>query len=108
MSADLEARVEELLRQSLAAWGVGGEVSRSADGALLVAAAGRELRVTRAQGDMPFRWMVADGGFDGSQIGSHDCFRVGIGNLPFRWQWLWIHEALTLTVGLSATVQQRW
>jgi hypothetical protein len=61
VSADLEALVEELLRQSLAAWRVGGEVSRSADGALLVAAAGRELRVTRAQGDMPFRWMVGEG-----------------------------------------------
>ncbi len=61
MSADLEARVEELLRQCLAAWQVPGEVGRAVDGALLLAAPGRELRVTRAAGDLPFRWMVAEG-----------------------------------------------
>jgi hypothetical protein len=62
VSADLETCVAELLRQSLAAWGVEGEVGRDADGALVLAAAGRELRVTRAAPGVPFRWMVADGG----------------------------------------------
>jgi hypothetical protein len=62
VSADLEARVEQLLRQSLAAWGVGGQVRRDADGAVLLVVAGRELRVTRAGAGVPFRWMVADGG----------------------------------------------
>ena len=61
MSADLEACVEELLRQSLAAWGVHGEVGKAADGALLLAAREKLLRITRATGDLPFRWMVADG-----------------------------------------------
>lgn len=61
MSADLEARVEELLRQSLAAWRVEGEVRRGTDGGLVLTAAGRELRVTRAAGDLPFRWIVAEG-----------------------------------------------
>jgi hypothetical protein len=62
VSADLEALIEELLRQSLAAWRVGGEVRRDADGAIVLAAAGRELCVTRAGHGVPFRWMVADGG----------------------------------------------
>jgi hypothetical protein len=62
VSAELEALIENLLRQSLAAWRVGGEVSRDADGAIRLAAAGRELRVARSDGDVPFRWMVADGG----------------------------------------------
>ena len=62
MSTDLETRVAELLRQSLAAWGVGGEVRRVADGAVALTAAGRELRVTRAAPGLPFRWMLAEGG----------------------------------------------
>ena len=62
MSADLEVLVEELLRQSLVAWGVQGDVRCAADGAIVLAAAGRELRVTRAGRGVPFRWMVADGG----------------------------------------------
>jgi hypothetical protein len=55
-------RVEELLRQSLAAWAVEGEVVRDGDGAIVLAATDRELRVTRAASGVPFRWMVADGG----------------------------------------------
>ena len=61
MSADLEVLVEELLRQSLAAWRVGGEVQRDADGAVALTAASRELRVTRAAPGVPFRWMLAEG-----------------------------------------------
>ena len=38
MSAGLEALVEELLRQSLPAWRVDGEVCSEPDGALLLAA----------------------------------------------------------------------
>jgi hypothetical protein len=61
VSADLEVLVEELLRQSLAAWRVGGEVQRDADGAVALTAASRELRVTRAAPGVPFRWMLAEG-----------------------------------------------
>jgi acylphosphatase len=61
VSTDLDARVAELLRQSLAAWGVAGEVRRDGDGAIVLAAAGGELRVTRAAPGVPFRWMMAEG-----------------------------------------------
>jgi hypothetical protein len=62
VSADHETRVEQLLRQSLAAWGVEGEVARDGGGKLVLAAAGRELRVMRAEPGVPFRWMVEYGG----------------------------------------------
>ena len=47
--------------QSLAAWHVAGDVRREADGALLVTAGEKRLRIARAPADLPFRWMVADG-----------------------------------------------
>jgi hypothetical protein len=53
--------VEELLVQSLAAWRVTGDVSRGADGTLLVTAGEKRLRISRAPADLPFRWMVAEG-----------------------------------------------
>jgi hypothetical protein len=62
VSADLEVLVEELLRQSLVAWGVQGDVGCAAGGTIVLAAAGRELCVTRAGHGVPFRWMVGDGG----------------------------------------------
>ena len=57
----LDEAVHELLVQSLRAWRVTGNVAREADGALLVTAGGRRLRVSRAPAELPFRWMVADG-----------------------------------------------
>ena len=57
----LDCAVEDLLVQSLAAWHVGGVVAREADGALLVTAGDKRLRISRAPADLPFRWMVADG-----------------------------------------------
>ena len=50
-----------LLAQSLAAWHIGGVVSREADGALLVTAGEKRLRISRAPADLPFRWMVGEG-----------------------------------------------
>ena len=57
----LNEAVEELLVESLSAWRVSGNVSHEADGALLVAAGGKRLRISRAPADLPFRWMVAEG-----------------------------------------------
>jgi len=59
--ARLDEAVHELLVQSLVAWRVGGEVRREADGALLIDAGGKQLRISRAPPDLPFRWMVEDG-----------------------------------------------
>jgi hypothetical protein len=53
--------VHELVLQSLRAWRVSGDVSREADGALLVTAGEKRLRISRAPADLPFRWMVAEG-----------------------------------------------
>jgi hypothetical protein len=53
--------VQLLLSESLAAWRVAGAVWREADGTLILAAAGKQLRIRRACGLPPFRWMV-DGG----------------------------------------------
>ncbi len=53
--------VHELLVQSLRAWRVSGEVSREAEGGLLVTAGEKRLRISRAAPDLPFRWMVAEG-----------------------------------------------
>jgi len=61
VTAELEGAVHELLAQSLRAWRVGGDVSREADGALLVTAGEKRLRISRAPAGVPFRWMVADG-----------------------------------------------
>jgi hypothetical protein len=50
--------IRELLVQSLMAWRVAGEVCREADGTLLLTAGSNQLRIARASGDLPFRWMV--------------------------------------------------
>ena len=47
--------------ESLAAWRVSGVVAREADGALLITAGEKRLRISRAPADLPFRWTVADG-----------------------------------------------
>ena len=54
--------VRELLVQSLAAWRVAGSVTRAVDGALVIASAGKDIRIERAPPHLPFRWTVtADG-----------------------------------------------
>ena len=58
----LDNAAEHLLGRSLNAWRVSGNVRREADGTLLVDAGERRLRVSRAPADVPFRWMVAEGG----------------------------------------------
>ncbi len=50
--------IHELLSQSLAAWRVAGEVRREADGTALLTAGSTRLRIARAPGNSPFRWMV--------------------------------------------------
>jgi hypothetical protein len=62
VSTSLETRVLEMLRQSLAAWRVDGVVTLDAGGTLVLAAAGRELRVMRAEAGVPFRWRLAENG----------------------------------------------
>ena len=60
-ATSLEDAVHDLLVQSFGAWRVRGDVSRGADGALLVVASEKRLRISRAPTDLPFRWMVAEG-----------------------------------------------
>jgi hypothetical protein len=60
-SSVLDRAVHEVLIQSLGAWRVVGKVRREADGVLLVDVSGKELRVSRAPADLPFRWIVAEG-----------------------------------------------
>ena len=60
-ATNLDDHVAQLLVQSLSAWHVRGDISRETDGALLVAAGDKRLRITRAPADLPFRWMVAEG-----------------------------------------------
>ncbi len=54
--------VRDLLAASLRAWHVAGTVAEGPDGALVVTAASATLRVTRAEKDLPFRWMVTRDG----------------------------------------------
>jgi hypothetical protein len=60
--AVMDGALEQLMAESLAAWKVDGEVRRAADGALMVKAGDKRLRVARAPPDLPFRWMVSEGG----------------------------------------------
>jgi hypothetical protein len=57
----LDEAVAALLARSLEAWRISGDVRREADGALHIAAAGKQLHVSRAPPELPFRWMVQDG-----------------------------------------------
>ena len=61
MSTAVPEHVCELLAQSLAAWHLAGEVRHEADGSLLLACGDKHLRISRAAGDLPFRWMVTEG-----------------------------------------------
>jgi hypothetical protein len=55
----LEEALLDLLRLSLVAWRIGGEVRRGGDGALIVTASSREISVRRAPQALPFRWTVS-------------------------------------------------
>jgi len=61
MTAVVPEYVREVLAQSLVAWRVTGEVRHEAHDALLLVAGDKQLRITRAPADLPFRWMVAEG-----------------------------------------------
>jgi hypothetical protein len=61
-AGDLDAALATLVAQSLEAWRVGGKVEREPDGALLVTAAGKRLRIARAPADLPLRWLIEVGG----------------------------------------------
>jgi hypothetical protein len=50
--------VHELLTQSLVAWRVAGNVERASDGALVIGADRKDLRIERAPPHVPFRWTV--------------------------------------------------
>jgi hypothetical protein len=54
--------VSELLAQSLAVWRVSGDIAREAAGGLRVTAGDRCLRISRTPAELPFRWMVDEGG----------------------------------------------
>ena len=48
----------ELLTQSLIAWRVIGSVVRENDGALVICANSKNIRIARAPSHLPFRWTV--------------------------------------------------
>ena len=54
----MEEALGELLRLSLVAWGVAGQVHRGGDGTLLVLAGAQRIEVHRARAPLPFRWVV--------------------------------------------------
>ena len=58
MTAEVPETLATLLRESLAAWGVAGAVSRAGDGSLQLSAGQVRLAIVRARRDLPFRWMV--------------------------------------------------
>ena len=61
MTAGVPDHVHRLLVESLAAWHVAGDVRCKADGTLLLIVGDKQLRISRAGGDLPFRWMVTEG-----------------------------------------------
>jgi hypothetical protein len=62
VSDDVPEPVSELLAQSLAAWRVSGKVRREPAGTLLLVAGDKQLRISRAPAELPFRWMVDEAG----------------------------------------------
>ena len=48
----------ELLAQSLVAWRVAGSVRREGDGAIVICANRKNIRVDRVPDDLMFRWVV--------------------------------------------------
>jgi hypothetical protein len=61
MNGPVPDHIRELLVQCLIAWHVTGEVGSNSDGTLLLACGNKQLRIARAPGDAPFRWIVTDG-----------------------------------------------
>ena len=62
MKAVNAALVCELLTQSLLAWRVAGSVEQTGDGACVIGAGGRSIRIDPAPPEVPFRWMVTRDG----------------------------------------------
>ncbi|MDX2155042.1 MAG: hypothetical protein SFW09_00915 [Hyphomicrobiaceae bacterium] len=54
-----DAAVLNLLRASIAMWGLDATVARLQDGTIAIGHAGGELRIGRAPPALPFRWLVA-------------------------------------------------
>jgi len=50
--------VRELLAQSLKAWKLTGDVRRADDGSILIMCDARQIGITPAPPDLPFRWTV--------------------------------------------------
>jgi hypothetical protein len=61
VTAGVPDHVHRLLVESLAAWHVADDVRCEADGTLLLVVGDKQLRVSRATGHLPFRWMVTEG-----------------------------------------------
>jgi hypothetical protein len=59
VSAARDDTVCELLKQSLIAWRLAGNVERASDGAIEVTCSEIDIRIERAPPDLPFRWMVS-------------------------------------------------
>ena len=59
--------MRELLEQSLVAWRVAGSVARASDGALVISADRKGVRIDRAPPHLMFRWMVT---IDGRKRGA--------------------------------------
>jgi hypothetical protein len=60
VTSELDEAVCVLLEHSLRAWRVCGKISREADGAVLITAADKRVRVARAPAGLPFRWAVTN------------------------------------------------
>jgi hypothetical protein len=62
MSATRDDGVCELLKQSLVAWRLAGNVGRASDGTVHLTSGSIDITVERAPADLPFRWIVTTGG----------------------------------------------
>ena len=63
MSGELHDTVQELLAQSLVAWGLVGSVRNEGGPLIIVSCNGAEIRVEPAPpSELPFRWTVTIGG----------------------------------------------
>jgi hypothetical protein len=61
VSPTLLEHAQALLAACLPAWRVQGDVQRAADGAIIVTAADKSIRIAPAPPELPFRWMVSIG-----------------------------------------------
>ena len=68
MKASPSDLARELLAQSLVAWRVAGSVTRAGDGALVIDAGRRDIRIDRAPPHSMFRWTVTVDGRERAAI----------------------------------------